>query len=333
MADLAAVYFLGQLGKETTPGTGVAANKLMQSFGLGRMQGQGAGTMFRPQGSKLNTIVVPPGMRFVNIPFDGVMTYNEMEYINNSVFNAVSSTNDGTNGKKWTHTLTKGAADTKQTYTFENGNATHAQKATFVQATSLQLEMSKAMNKMTGNFVGQQIQDDITITGSPTEIDPVIIAPQSFDVFTAATQAGLPGLTGGTAYARPFKVTLNVDNIVTPLFRMASADASFIAMMETPPTITLKVTTDADDAGMAFLANLTAGSTVFWQVRSIGAVIAGAIPSAYSFLLTFAGKVPQHYNPTEDMGSALAEWTFENVYDATWTKSIEVVTISTLASL
>lgn len=329
MADIAAVYELSQLGKESVAGTSVAANKLMQSLGMGRMQGTGDGTMFRPQGSKLNTIAVPTGMRMVTFPFDGVMTYNEIEYILNSALNSVSPGADGTNGKSWTHTLTKGAADTKQTYTYENGNGTHAQKATFCQVTDLNLEMSKSMNKISGTFTGQQIQDGITITASPTEITPVIVTPQTFDVYLADTQAALPG----TAYTRPFKVTLSIGNIATPLFRMASADSSYIAMMETAPTITLKLTTDSDTAGQALRTQLTAGSTKFIQVKSTGPVIAGAIPSANSFKLTFAGSVIKEPSPTEDMGAALLEWTFDNCYDSTWTKSLEIVTINTLAAL
>jgi hypothetical protein len=329
MADIAAVYQLSQLGKETTPGTSVAANKLMQSLGMGRMQGTGDGTMFRPQGSKLDTIAVPTGMRMVSFPFDGVMTYNEIEYILCSALNSVTPTNDGTNGKKWTHTLTKGAADTKQTYTYENGNGTHAQKATFCQVTDLNLEMSKSMNKVSGTFTGQQITDDITITPTPTEITPIIVTPQSFDVYLADTQAALPG----TAYTRPFKVTLNISNIAVPLFRMTSADSSYIAMMETAPTITLKLTTDSDDAGQALRVQMLAGSTKFIQVKSLGAVIAGAIPSQYLFQLTFAGAVIKEPSPTEDMGAALLEWEFSNVYDSTWTKSIEIINTNVLAAL
>jgi len=329
MADQSAVYFLSQLGKETTAGTSVAANKLMQSLGMGRMQGVGDSTMFRPQGSKLDTIVTPTGMRMVTFPFDGVMTYNELEYIWNSALNSVSPSNDGTNGKKWTHTLTKGAVDTKQTYTYENGNSVHAQKATFCQVTDLNLEMSKSMNKVSGTFTGQQITDDITITATPTEITPIIVTPQSFDVYLADTQAALPG----TAYTRPFKVTLSIGNIATPLFRMTSADSSYIAMMETAPSISLKLTTDSDDAGQALRSQLTAGSTKFIMVKSLGAVIAGAIPSQYLFQLTFAGAVSKEPTPTEDMGAALLEWEMSNIYDSTWGKSLEVVNTNVLAAL
>src|SRR5882672_1003147 len=200
MADLAEVFFGGQLGKEVTPGTAVASDKLMQSFGFDRLVGQGDGTMFRPQGSKLNTIAVPTGMRMVNIPFKGVMTYNELVYLLVSAVNSTTPSSDGTNGKLWTFTLTKSAADTKQTYTFMQGNSIHAQKATFAQVTSLSMEMSKSMNAVSGAFTAQQIQDDITITASPTEITPIIVTPLSFDVYNATAQSGL---AGASVFGRP----------------------------------------------------------------------------------------------------------------------------------
>lgn len=329
MADLALVYFSAQLGLEVTPGTSVAANKLMQSLGFSRLKGMGDGTMFRPQGSKLDTISTPPGTRWSQIDFSGVMTYNELEYILNSAINVVTPTADGTNGKKWTHTLTKAAADTKQTYTFESGNATHAQKATFGQVTSLKLEMSKDQNQVSGSMLAQQLQDDITITGSPTEITPVIVAPQTFNVYIGDTQAGI----SGTAFARPFAVTFTLDNLVDPLSRMASADSSYIALIEKAPTITLEFEVGADDADMAFLTNLTAGTTKFFRVRALGDAIAGAIASQYTFNLDFSGKIISHYDPTERNSAATSKWMIQGVYDPTWTKTFEIYTINTLAAL
>ena len=330
MADVSSVYLGWQLGAEVTPGTGVAANRLMQSFGMGRMQGQGSGTPFRPQGSKLNTIIVPPGRRWMTTPIDGVMTYNEIVYLLCSALRSVTPTADGTNGKKWTFTLSKSAPDVKQTYTGENGSSVHAQKAAYMQVQSLQLEMSPESNKLSGSFIGQQIQDDIAMTGSPTEIDPIIIAPQALEVKVADTQAGL---TGASVFTRPFMATLSIDNIVAPLNRMNAADASYVALIEQAPTISLKLTVGADDADMVFLTNLTAGSTKFIRVQALGAVIAGAIPSAYAFQLDFSGKVPDHYNPGDRAGVATSEWTFQANYDVTWTKAFELFVVNTLATL
>ena len=332
MSDLATVFFGAQLGKETTAGTSVAADKLMQSLGFSRIKGQGEGSMFRPQGSKLNTTSVSPAMRHGIVDFQGVLTYNEIEYILNSAINSTTSTADGTNGKKWVHNLTKSAADTKQTYTFESGNSVHGQKATYAQVTSLQFEMSRAQdgNKVSGQMMCQALTDDITMTASPTQIDPVIVAPQTFDVKFATTQAGI---AGASVFGRPIKAMFSLTNLVQPLFRMNSTDTSYVNLIEGPPTCTLTVTTDADDAGMTYLSDLTNGTTRFIEIKALGPTIAGAMTSTNTFQLQFSGKVIKYYDPTDENNSALASWTFEAVYDTTWTKAFEFTVINTLAAL
>jgi hypothetical protein len=329
MADLALVYFSAQLGVESTPGTSVAANRLMQSLGFSRLKGQGEGTMFRPQGSKLDTTSVPPGVRWCQIDFAGIQTYNEIEYILNSALNTVTPTTDGTNGKKWTHTLTKAAADVKTTYTFESGNATHAQKATFAQVNSLKLEMSRESTAVSGTMIAQQLQDAITITPTPTEISPIIVAPQTFNVYIGDTQAGI----SGTPFARPFATTLTIDGLVDPLTRMNSTDNSYIGLIEQAPSITLEFEVGADTADMAFLTNMTAGTTKFFRVKALGDVIAGAIPSQYTFNCDFSGKIIKHYDPTERGAAATSKWTIQGVYDPTWTKLFEIYNINVLAAL
>lgn len=329
MADQPAVLFSTQLGKETVAGTGVASDKRLLSLGLGRLKPLGEGRMFTPQGWKLPTIAIPPGVRWCSAEMNGIMTYNEMIWPLLSVFKSTTPTSDGTNGKKWTFDIANNSANTRQTYTYENGNATHAQKATYAQCLSIKLTMSKQNNEITGSWLTQQLQDDITLTASPTEIIPVIINPQSFDVYIGDTQAGI----SGTAFTRPFTFDLSIDNIVEPLDRMASADVSFINLIEKAPTIMATFQTAADDADMAFLTNWTAGSTKFFRVKALGDVISGAIPSQYTFNLDFAAKIIKAYDPTERQGAATATWQLENAYDSTWTKSIELYVINTVAAI
>lgn len=448
MTDVVSATIHTQLKAEVTAGSILAADKQMLSFGFPRWKPMGEGQVLTPQGYKVPTTVVPVGRRWVEGTFEGVMDFNEMEYPLNSVLDAVSPTADGTNGKKWTHSLSPAATDTHQTYSMEQGNNQHAQKAAYMFFNSLKLEMSPLMQKMSGNFMAQMFTDDITLTSSPTILAQQVVPPQAFDVRIASTYAALVGtaqvetataagaatssgnitvtvtaavaaaLSGGkaivvaitngdtaatwagkvrtalaadtdvntyfnvggsstsivltartaaandsslniaiadtgstgitpaatsanttagvaqaTVYTRPFSVTLDIPNIQDVLFRMNSADTSYINTIEIPVAPTITVRTDADDTGMAYLTNWAAGSQVFIGVKAFGNSISGAQLSTYTFDLIVACRVAKGYNPVEDRGNAQAEWPFDLVYDSTWGKILQTANINALAAV
>lgn len=332
MADLATVNRGVQIAPEVTPGTPVAADTVLGSIGLNRFKPMGTNTEFRSQGNKLATQMTPTGRRWTEFDGTGIGTYDEMTYLLASLIKSVTPTADGTNGKKWTFAPSLSAPDTKQTYTVEQGSSVHAQKCAFGHVIGLTMEMSKDVFNLSHRWRAQTITDDITLTATPTSLTQKIIKPLLIDVGVADTQAALPSLPTG-ALARAFKATLTYENVSDALFRMFSTDTSFVSTPELAPNITLSLTVDSDDAGMAYLANLTAGSTKFIRLRAVGDVIAGAMASAYSFNLDFSGKLQDPYENTEESGADLTTWTFRASYDATWAKAIEIYVVNELATL
>lgn len=331
MSDLPVVNFGTQWGVESTFGTGVSSDKVLSTLGLSRFAPMGSGTPFIAQGNKLNTAMVPVGRRRVEANIAGVMDYGELIYPLCSAIKNVTPTADGTNGKKWTFKYAKSGADVKAPFTIESGDSVHAQKATGCVVSDLTLDMSWEQTQVTGKIIGQQLQDDVAMTGSPTVLATNLMNPGTFSVKTASSVAGL---AGASEFARPFSAQLNIPGISQPLNRMNPTDVSHVAMIENAlGGMTFKLTTGADDADMAFLANWVAGSTVFFQITNTGSVIAGAIPSAYAFSLIVCCQVPNAYSPTENQGAAAAEWTFGLQYDPTGTYAFQIFVINTLAAL
>lgn len=328
MADIAAVFRGLQLGPETIPGTSVAANKKLNAFGLS-IQPQAEIEMFAPIGTKLDTLSLY-GPEWVQAPFQGKLDFSQLPYLLAACIKNVAATPDGTSGKKYVYDISTSSADTIKTYTAEVGSDVHAQKFTYGHIPELTIEMSRRMQSISGNMVGQQVQDDIALTAAPTSVASNIIQPKLFDVKIATTQAGL---TAASPFARPFKVVFKIGNRFGQIFRMSSTDTSFVAHVETKPTITLEFTVGADDADMTFLTNLRAGSTKFLRVQAIGDVISGAIPSAYAFQLDFSGQLTSHYAPGEDQGALITNWTFGAVLDPTWGKAFEIAVTNQIADL
>lgn len=332
MAIYPIVFFGGQLGKEITPGTSVAADKQLLSLGFSRLMPKAQGGMiFRGQGNKLGTLAVPPGKQWSEIAFQGPITYNESVYAFVSAIKSVTPTSDGTNGKKWVFNYALNAADAKQTFTYENGNSSRAQKATYAHISALKLEMSKEITQISGTMLAQKRQDGITITPTPTQISPSIVAPLKFDVYIASSQAGL---AGASVFPLPLKVTLDVPKISDVIFRMNSTEQSFFSSVEQAiePKLTLGCGSDSADYAN-FLALIDSGATQWIRVKALGAVIAGAIPSQELFQLDFCGNLIQPESRNEEAGAATNEFTFEGTYDSTAGFEFQVTETNTLAAI
>lgn len=444
MADIVAATLHSQFGPEVTPGISVSANKQLLSLGFPRWKPMGEGQMLTPQGYKVPTTHVPPGLRWVEGAYDGVIDFNEIEYVLNSVVNSATPTTEAINAKHWTHYLSPAAVDTRQTYTWEQGNNQHAQKATYAFFNSLKLEMTRLLQKASGNLIAQSFTDDITLTSSPTILTPQVVSPQNFDVRIAATQAALAGtqqvetataagsatssanltatvtaagmtnspkavtvavLNGDTAatwagkvrtalaadidvasffnvggsstsialtaraaaandatmniaiaagttgvtaaptsadttagvaaasvYARPFGVTFDLPNVQSVIARMNSSDSSWIAPLDIPTAPIVTFRTDADDAGMGYLSNWSAGSLVFLSVTATGNTISGS-NAKYAFTFQAAGYINKGYNAVDDNGNAQAEWELALALDPTWNRIFQIDVVNTLASL
>lgn len=315
-------------------GAGTTPTVILSTIGTSRFKPTGEGEAFAPMGSKLDTASIPPGREGLEMDLDAVWTYDEVNYIFASAIDKSggTATADGTNGKKRIYTLSK-LTNTKQSYTVEQVHTEHSQKGTYCQVNDLTLNFGwqAADSKIAAKLLGQRISDDVVATTGLSGVNYHLVSPQTWDVFNAATQAGL---ATATAFGRAFKATLTIPDIVGALNRMASGDVGFVNLVEKKLNMTFKLTTDADDAGMAFLANFRAGTTTFFRLQSLGDVIAGGTPSQYKIIVDLAAKCLKPYSPVEEQGvTEGADWEFMLTYDSTWANILSITTISELASL
>ncbi|MEN3331454.1 MAG: hypothetical protein V7641_819 [Blastocatellia bacterium] len=318
-----------QFGVETTPGTGVAASKLLDTFEM-TVEAQGDSTLYKPLGQKFVTTQVAPGKRMVQASFNAPATYTQMVYPLSSVFRTATITTPGggTNSRKWLFDVTANSADTWKTFTIEQGDTDRAQKFAYGHCNDLKIEFSKQEIKISGTFMGQEIADDITMTGSPTTIAIVPITPQSVTVKLADTQAGL---TGASALAIDVAASFSIGNRFKPQHRL-DGTTTFSSIVEQAPDCALSLVLDADDTGYGGpLAKLTSGAQQFVRISATGATIEAAIP--YTFNLDFCGAVKSYPKSGDSEGALTAEWEFAAFKDATWGKAVELYLINTLTAL
>lgn len=444
-ADIVAATQHSQLGAESTPGTAVNADKQLLSIGFPRWKPMGEGLVLTPSGYKVPTTQVPVGRRWVEGSYEGVADFNELEYPLNSLINKTTPVSEAINVKHWIHTVQPAAVEERQTYTWEQGNNQHAQRAPFMFFRSGRLEMSPLAQSISGNVAAQAFIDDHTLTASPTILTPQVIPPQSFDVRIASTRAaligtqqvetataagtasgsgnitvtitaaGMPnspkavvvaitsgdtpsvwagkvrtalaadidvsgffnvggsgtsialtrrdaaaddatmniaiadtdttgitpvvtststtaGVAGASVYARPFGVTFEIPNVAELLHRMNSSDTSYVNIQDIAIEPIVTLTTDADDAGMGYLANWIAGSQTFISVTATGGAISGS-NATYAFRFMAACRINKGYDPVENSGNAQAQWELRLVYDPTSAMLFQIDNYNTLAAL
>lgn len=316
-----------QIGVETTPGTSVAANKKFQSIGIGPA-GQVDIQKFRPMGSKWPTIEVP-GKEWVEADIEGVGSYTELLYFFNSCLVAANPVQEGaTTAYTTTFTPAQSTEDTLKTYTVEQGGSVRAHKFTYGIVTELELDMNREGVEVTGSMLGQQLQDNIALTGSPTAIQQKPILPMDIDLFLDTTSGGL----GTTKQLRVLNVNWALGDRVGPVWVLNSANNSWVAHVETEPTMQITVLMEADAQGMAILTDMRAGTTKFMRVVATSDDLAGtAFP--YKLQIDAAVKVNDMGEFSDEDGVYAIEWTYDVVYDATWNKSQEVKLTSQITAL
>jgi hypothetical protein len=312
-----------QVGVEVTPGTTVAANKKFISIGIEsaiKIDPQ----RFRPMGQKFASQVVP-GKEWVEANIDGVGSYTEVIWFLSSLLVTPSApaTLD-TSAKKWTFTPSATAEDTVKTLTVEQGGVVRAHKFGYGLVTELEFKFNRDTVAISGSMIGQRITDSITLTAGPTTPPEVPIIPTEVDVYVDPTSGAL----GTTKLTRCLEATVSIGDRFNPVWVLNSANTSFVAHVENEPKAEAKLLLEADSVGMGILTNMRAGSTQFLRVLATSATLAGATTQKYSLQIDAAIKVKDVSDFSDEDGVYAIEWTFEIVYDTTWTKAIEVQVVN-----
>lgn len=330
MPELSTVAQTVQVGKETTPGTGVAAGKLLQYTSF-ELDPQIETVAFRPMGSKINSAVLP-GKDFTNLTISGQGSYQELPYLLSSLLVDATPTTVDTSGKQWLYEPTNRTENTKARYTIEQGSATRAGKVTFGAVNGLEVTFNRESGvQISGSGWAQNYSDNIALTGSPTTVTEAPMLPTHLNVYVNSTF----GAIGTTKLTRDFNAIWRCNDIANQVWPINSANASFAADVEVVPTVQMELTAEADTAGMAFLTNIRAGSTVYVRLEAISTVLAGAASAFYKVWFDMAGKVSSMGGFDDNDGVKVINWTIDGVTDSTFSATAfsRVTVVNTLAAL
>lgn len=328
MAEVATLNQVVQIGVETTPGTGVAANKRLNSLSI-EPAVQADINRFRPMGGKFPTVAAL-GREWVEARLSGALTYTEIVYPLSSVLRAATPVQISPptgQAYRWTFTPAQAAEDPIKTFTVEHGSAARARKFVYGIVRDLGISITRERIELSGAMLGRQLQDGITMTASPTEIALVPVLPAQVDVYLDNTAAGI----GTTKLLRALAAELSITNRYALVWVLDSTQSSFVAHVEIEPAATLRLVLEADAQGMALLSAMRNGDKRFVRVQATGPNIETG--NNYTFKVDMCGIVSEAGAFSDEDGVYAVEWTLHATYDASWAKALEVEVVNTVSAL
>lgn len=327
VAERATVTQGVQLGVEATPGTGVAANKYLANLGMS-VQPDLNFNSFRPSGAKFKSNLVP-GKDFSAVKLDGLVTYSEIVYLLSGLVSfAAPVQQGGTTAYKWTHSPITSSEDTIKTFTMEQGSAARAHKYAYGLVTGLDMEFTRDACSLSGSMIGQNLQDGITLTGSPSAVESMPVVPKHVSVFADNTSGGL----GGTKLTRVLKAGVKLDARFAGLWAVDASNPSYGAHVETEPTAQFTLMVEADVNGMGLLTTARTPATKFVRIEAVSDQNAGAA-FPYKLTLDMAGQVSSISEFSDQEGVYALEYTFDMVHDATFGKAFTFAATNKLTTL
>ncbi len=331
MSEIITINQSTQIGVETTPGTAVPANKLLESVSI-TPQIKLAQKAFRKQGRRFTSTVVP-SKDYTEAKIAGDATYTESVYLFSSIFGAATINVHGTTGHDWLWTPPLTGSVTPKTVTVQQGDSVRARQFAYGLVTGISEKYTRDDVTLSGTMIGQQMTDDgtPTMTASPTAPGLIPVTGSQWSVWIDTTSAGL----GVTQYLRVLEVTWSYDNAFGALWTGNNTLSSFATHVDLAPKASMKILMEADAQGMGLLADARAGTMLYVQVQAVGAKFEAGSPGvSYTRQVQMSGIVAAEPSAYEDKEGIYAiEWTLDAVEDTTWGKAISILTTNMLAAL
>jgi hypothetical protein len=312
MAERSTLNQVVQIGVETTSGTSVAANKRLTALSIEPSPSVEV-DQFRPAGQKYQSFTAL-SKEWTQANLSGRLTYTEIIYLLSSIIDTTTPTTVGTNGKKWTFVSDPVADDAPKTFTVEHGSATRADKFTYGMVNELTMSFNRQTAELSGSMMGKAMTDNITMTATPTVVALKPVLPTQVSVYLDTTSAGL----GTTKLDRVLSVEWSLGSRFNPIYPLdSSLSNTFAAVIESEPDLSVSMTLEADDEGMARLTDLRAGTRSYLRIEAVGAALpAPDAANNYKLTVDTAVEIVNTGGFNDNDGLYTIDWQMVGVVDS-----------------
>ncbi len=314
MPNRASINVKTQIGVESTAGTSVAANKVLQAYDF-KTGIKPVTKMVAASGRKYPASQME-NKEWVGGTLTGSMDFNHLPYLLSSAWGIISPAAHGASAtaKDWVGTPPVTGSVTPQTYTFEQGDSVRAHKFTYGLVNKFGYNFTRDDTACSGDLIGQPLNDPITMTGSPTLVALAPIASKFWNIYLDATSAGL----GTTQLLSPLSFNYEMGNIYMPAWFINRANIGFTSHVDGDPTCVAKLLVMADAQGMGLLSNLQTGATGFLRAEALGLIIDnlqtltfGGGVTGGNFTLSYKGQTTANIAYSAGLTSATVNTAFQ----------------------
>jgi hypothetical protein len=321
-----------QIGVESTSGTAVPANKKLMAYKIDPQIAVET-TEYRPSG-----YLVPTASAIVTeateADFEGPIDFNNIVYPLSSLFGAATVSQPAAVPSptvyEWQWNFTGKGLITPKTYSVEVGDSTRAVKFSFGAFSDMELSIERTGDStVSGSMLGRSLTTAATLTATPTEVEMIPVHNDQWNVYSAATGAGL---TAGTKFNNMYSVGLSFGDILATEYTLNSANSSFNSLyINEDPSFEWNMTLAADATSEGFLASMRAGTKSFIRLQALGPIIEDAF--TYEITIDMCVTVTDFDQYDSEDGMYVLPISFSLAYDATWGKSMNILVRNNIAAL
>jgi len=324
------VSIITQLGVEVTPGTAVAANRIIRSLSfMPKLRRETK--PFRPRGYKFATLSTPHKV-WGEGNYEGVGCYNGILYVCSGLLPHPTPTAVGASAaKKWTYIPnTRQEDDTRKTYTFEVGSAVTVDKFAFGQLASMEFSLTQDDVAISGNLFARKPVFNQVQTVSPTEIAARPIQRGQINVYLDTTF----GSIGTTKITDAAQETISMGDKWHPTWAHNTSSSSFRDTVEVAPDLNFSFVTPHNSQSRAYLDALDTNALQYMRIECIGDQISldGATPVLESVKFDIAGKFTQP-DDDEEQDTYARKFNFQALDDSSLGGAFKVEVVNLIAAL
>jgi hypothetical protein len=328
--EIATINRKTQIGDESTPGTAVPADKLLENLNVSIAPKPDV-KMFGGSGRRWNSVAVM-NRDWTELKLDGNLDYQDFVYLIAGCWGIMSPATHagGTLSKDWTWTPPVTGAITPRTYTIEQGDTTRAQSVAYGLMTGFSYKGNRT-NGFTceGKMIARNFSDSITLTATPTSVALSPVVGVHVDLWINTTSAAL----GTTQFTRAFNFEYSYESAFNDIWPLNRSIVSFAGHVDTKPKNTVKILLEMDSAGMGLYTHIATGDYLYVRFDAQGPIIETTIPYTITHDMALKIKSVSEFKDT-DGGVYAIEYECDVMEDPAWGAAgqSQIMTVTNLLS-
>lgn len=332
MATGLKAFSRAQLGVESTPGTPVAATRVLHYVSI---DVDGEYMQFAEPEEELNSLALvhrstPVAMSPIGISLSGELTYEEIVYwLQGTLKGGVVPSQPDPAADLYTFTPTYTAVNNLKTYTLEWGDNEQEYESayTIVESFTIDFEADGAAS-LDVNLLAQT-QSQSTFTGALTASDVLTAIGAKVELYMDTSWAGIGGTQFADATLRSGSITVNSG---WQIAKRADGNLYFTKAVEGKrQIITADFMLEHDTASKALQALYEANTKRYFELRFVGPTIATTFTNFIK--LQWSGPFRMYDYGDDDSGIKMLNLRSVSQYDSTGTAEAKALVQNTLNSV